>query len=601
MNTVRLRLVFFLGLLLAALAAWLFLDGRVGPGAWGRGYLINRNWAQATVGLGKPVAALWLLGLWAWVARRNRAALAALAALLLSGLLVTPPKELFRRIRPSSTHLSQAELAEPEHYHRSRSFPSGDTAQAFAMAVALGPELAAPWRLGLFGLAGVVGFKRFLDNAHYPSDVLAGAALGLLAGWIALALDRRLLGRAPPRTWRRRPWHFWLLTGTALAEPIAAPYLFTHALVAWGPFLAVGLLAARGRQWLRWAAGPARPGQALLGLLGLAALGLVPSLGWSGAWTMEQGGFLKTVEALSADPCAASALGGWSGAPMAPWLAGLLGWALQDPLLGARLLSSLAALGALACLFRLGCGLAGPKAGVLAGTMCAASLSGGLLGRLAWPGALLGAAVLLAGLGGLRLLATAGRSGRRLWVLGAALSGLTAGLPGVLLCLFGPLLSALLPGNPAPPWKLLLGRLLPAALVPSLAWLGLAATCLGELPLCSWLHPPDPGTGGLHPLLAPALVLAGLGPWLLGLGAPPAPAGLLAGLPGRAFLAGQLLPLFLVSPLAPVPWQAGLWAGPVLLAAAARRASGPAWSPSRAPAAWAAGCLLATLLLWRCA
>jgi hypothetical protein len=42
--------------------------------------------------------------------------------------------------------------------------------------------------------------------AHYPSDVFAGAAIGILAGWIAVQIDRRWLPLIPPRFDLKRNW-----------------------------------------------------------------------------------------------------------------------------------------------------------------------------------------------------------------------------------------------------------------------------------------------------------------------------------------------------------------------------------------------------------
>lgn len=59
----------------------------------------------------------------------------------------------------------------------SSSFPSGHAASAAAFAVAASiesPRLAAP----LGGLAAAVAYSRIHNGAHYPSDVIAGAAVG---------------------------------------------------------------------------------------------------------------------------------------------------------------------------------------------------------------------------------------------------------------------------------------------------------------------------------------------------------------------------------------------------------------------------------------
>lgn len=85
------------------------------------------------------------------------------------------------------------------------SFPSGHTTTAFAAAVALG-ALFPRARWLLLALAAVVGATRVLLGSHYPSDVIAGAALGsLFALFMVKAFAARRLvfkvdadGRAVP-------------------------------------------------------------------------------------------------------------------------------------------------------------------------------------------------------------------------------------------------------------------------------------------------------------------------------------------------------------------------------------------------------------------
>ena len=43
----------------------------------------------------------------------------------------------------------------------------------------------APWRWGWYGLAAVVASSRIHTRAHHASDVLVGAAVGLVLGRIA--------------------------------------------------------------------------------------------------------------------------------------------------------------------------------------------------------------------------------------------------------------------------------------------------------------------------------------------------------------------------------------------------------------------------------
>ncbi len=95
-----------------------------------------------------------------------------------SGLLSLALKMFFGRARPRLL-----EMVGPFHFDMFSwksavlSFPSGHTVTAFATVTALG--FLAP-RLGtwLFVLALLIAASRVITGAHYPSDVIAGAALG---------------------------------------------------------------------------------------------------------------------------------------------------------------------------------------------------------------------------------------------------------------------------------------------------------------------------------------------------------------------------------------------------------------------------------------
>jgi membrane-associated phospholipid phosphatase len=69
------------------------------------------------------------------------------------------------------------------------SFPSGHTCLAFASAHALA-YLIPRWRWAFYAVAALVGVERIGENAHYCSDVVAGAALGVFSAYLA----RRLIG-----------------------------------------------------------------------------------------------------------------------------------------------------------------------------------------------------------------------------------------------------------------------------------------------------------------------------------------------------------------------------------------------------------------------
>ena len=67
------------------------------------------------------------------------------------------------------------------------SFPSGHAAGAFMMATLLRhfyPALTIPF----YATASVIGVSRVYNGVHYPSDVMAGTALGIASAQIGLTL-----------------------------------------------------------------------------------------------------------------------------------------------------------------------------------------------------------------------------------------------------------------------------------------------------------------------------------------------------------------------------------------------------------------------------
>ena len=77
------------------------------------------------------------------------------------------------------------------------SFPSGHTVAAFSVATVFAERYRShrwvPWVA--YGLAGVVGLSRLNVQAHFPSDIFLGAALGYsISHFVVL---RKLVTRAP--------------------------------------------------------------------------------------------------------------------------------------------------------------------------------------------------------------------------------------------------------------------------------------------------------------------------------------------------------------------------------------------------------------------
>jgi membrane-associated phospholipid phosphatase len=108
-------------------------------------------------------------------------------------LLVELAKALVGRSRPS-VRLTQARIV--GFQQPGRSFPSGHTSQVFFLITLLVQHFSVGgWAVvGLYLLAVLVGVTRVYVGAHYPRDVLAGAALGLLWGLLGGVVDFRALG-----------------------------------------------------------------------------------------------------------------------------------------------------------------------------------------------------------------------------------------------------------------------------------------------------------------------------------------------------------------------------------------------------------------------
>jgi membrane-associated phospholipid phosphatase len=111
-----------------------------------------------------------------WVGYAVAMALAGLAAGMFGQLV----KLIVGRSRPEL-------WLGPFHHARgaASSFPSGHTVGAFALAgvlIFMSPSRAT--RTVAFLLAAAVGLSRIFAFRHWPSDVLASAAVGLLVAWI---------------------------------------------------------------------------------------------------------------------------------------------------------------------------------------------------------------------------------------------------------------------------------------------------------------------------------------------------------------------------------------------------------------------------------
>lgn len=99
------------------------------------------------------------------------------SSLIASGAITPLLKVTLGRRRPNQT---------PDTYSLGgggTSFPSGHATQAFAIASVVASHYDSLWvKVGAYGLASLVGWSRMEQRAHYASDVLAGALIGIVVG-----------------------------------------------------------------------------------------------------------------------------------------------------------------------------------------------------------------------------------------------------------------------------------------------------------------------------------------------------------------------------------------------------------------------------------
>jgi membrane-associated phospholipid phosphatase len=135
----------------------------------------------------------YLGGLIAHDDRAQETALDGLIASAIAAGVMTPVlKEVTGRSRPS-THKGTYDF---HPFSGNASFPSGEATQAFAVGAVIAAEYPNAWvEILSYGLAGMVAFARMREDAHFASDVLAGALIGNGVGRAVVRINRRLRAR----------------------------------------------------------------------------------------------------------------------------------------------------------------------------------------------------------------------------------------------------------------------------------------------------------------------------------------------------------------------------------------------------------------------
>jgi hypothetical protein len=122
---------------------------------------------------------------------RDTAIDGVLASLLASGIITPSLKLVIGRIRPNET--SDPLAFQPFRGGNDLAMPSGHATQAFAVASVISAHSDHFWvSASAYTLASLVAFARVYHNAHWTSDVVAGALIGTLVGRTVVAVNNRI-------------------------------------------------------------------------------------------------------------------------------------------------------------------------------------------------------------------------------------------------------------------------------------------------------------------------------------------------------------------------------------------------------------------------
>jgi len=110
----------------------------------------------------------------------TRSGLRAVTSAALAGGITAVVKVVLGRERPTEATAEPLDFEPFSLSSDDASMPSGHTSAAFGFAASLAEDVHPLWaKIGLYALATGTAWSRVYDNAHWTSDVIAGAIVGI--------------------------------------------------------------------------------------------------------------------------------------------------------------------------------------------------------------------------------------------------------------------------------------------------------------------------------------------------------------------------------------------------------------------------------------
>lgn len=167
-------------------AIFLWINGRAGQVA-----LLDRaiSWLASDylipVSLSLALVALWFIGRDAQTRQRYQLGLfAALTSMALSSLCVFIINAYYSRPRP---YLALPDVTLLFYRPTDPSFPANSAAAVFGISAVIW-SVNRPIGTAMFAASALYGFARVFAGVHYPTDIIAGALIGVVVALLVLKL-----------------------------------------------------------------------------------------------------------------------------------------------------------------------------------------------------------------------------------------------------------------------------------------------------------------------------------------------------------------------------------------------------------------------------